>query len=204
MATSEDGHSSDPVRVYLREMGAIPLLTKKREVVLARRMERGQLRMRKAISRSPLIQEMVLEQARRIHNGVEKVDSLVPRGVDPEEAARRRAKAHHQFQDLLTLEQRRSKLMRALERTPPDKRKLRRRRQWKLMRTNALISQAIRGIPFTDNVWRRYSHELERAAESDSGANHSDLRHTLKRIRVGRQEAELAKCDLVEANLRLV
>jgi hypothetical protein len=42
--------------VYLREMGAVPLLTREGEVNLARRMERGKLRMQKAISRSALVQ----------------------------------------------------------------------------------------------------------------------------------------------------
>ena len=52
----ESIYTDDPVRVYLREMGAVPLLTREGEVELARRMERGKLRMQKAISRSPLVQ----------------------------------------------------------------------------------------------------------------------------------------------------
>jgi len=48
----ESIYTDDPVRVYLREMGAVPLLTREGEVDLARRMERGKLRMQKAISRS--------------------------------------------------------------------------------------------------------------------------------------------------------
>ena len=41
----ESIYTDDPVRVYLREMGAVPLLTREGEVNLARRMERGKLRM---------------------------------------------------------------------------------------------------------------------------------------------------------------
>ena len=52
----ESIYTDDPVRVYLREMGSVPLLTREGEVSLARKMERGKLRMQKAISRSPLIQ----------------------------------------------------------------------------------------------------------------------------------------------------
>ena len=52
----ESIYTDDPVRVYLREMGAVPLLTREGEVDLARRMERGKLRMQKAISRSALVQ----------------------------------------------------------------------------------------------------------------------------------------------------
>ena len=51
-APEESIYTDDPVRVYLREMGAVPLLTREGEVNLARRMERGKLRMQKAISRS--------------------------------------------------------------------------------------------------------------------------------------------------------
>src|ERR1039457_5571279 len=46
---------SDPVRVYLREMGASPLLTREGEVEIAKRIERGQLSMLKALSRSPIV-----------------------------------------------------------------------------------------------------------------------------------------------------
>src|ERR671932_1569381 len=69
----ESIYTDDPVRVYLREMGAVPLLTREGEVTLARRMERGKLRMQKAISRSPLIQSLVAEFAELIRRGAEDV-----------------------------------------------------------------------------------------------------------------------------------
>src|SRR3974390_3631583 len=71
----ESIYTDDPVRVYLREMGAVPLLTREGEVDLARRMERGKLRMQKAISRSALVQRVVVdlsEQVRRGSVGLEK------------------------------------------------------------------------------------------------------------------------------------
>src|SRR5512140_2046093 len=46
--------TNDPVRMYLREMGTVPLLTREGEVEIAKRIERGQLRVLKAISRSPI------------------------------------------------------------------------------------------------------------------------------------------------------
>ncbi len=46
--------TNDPVRLYLREMGVVPLLTREGEVSIAKRIERGQLKTRKAISRSPI------------------------------------------------------------------------------------------------------------------------------------------------------
>src|SRR6202008_3433698 len=46
--------TNDPVRLYLREMGVVPLLTREGEVAIAKRIERGQLKTQKAISRSPI------------------------------------------------------------------------------------------------------------------------------------------------------
>ena len=65
----ESIYTDDPVRVYLREMGAVPLLTREGEVDLARRMERGKLRMQKAISRSALVQLQAVEIAEQIRRG---------------------------------------------------------------------------------------------------------------------------------------
>src|ERR1041384_7353911 len=44
--------TNDPVRLYLREMGVVPLLTREGEVAIAKRIERGKIRMQKAISTS--------------------------------------------------------------------------------------------------------------------------------------------------------
>ncbi|MDR3702149.1 MAG: sigma-70 factor domain-containing protein, partial [Candidatus Sulfopaludibacter sp.] len=65
----ESIYTDDPVRVYLREMGAVPLLTREGEVDLARRMERGKLRMQKAISRSALVQGVVVELSESLKKG---------------------------------------------------------------------------------------------------------------------------------------
>ena len=76
----ESIYTDDPVRVYLREMGAVPLLTREGEVDLARRMERGKLRMQKAISRSALVQLVVVELAEQLKKGTEELDNLVDLG----------------------------------------------------------------------------------------------------------------------------
>ena len=65
----ESIYTDDPVRVYLREMGAVPLLTREGEVDLARRMERGKLRMQKAISRSALVQRRGRGTGRAVQEG---------------------------------------------------------------------------------------------------------------------------------------
>ena len=52
--------TNDPVRLYLREMGVVPLLTREGEVAIAKRIERGQLKTQKAISRSPIaVRELI-------------------------------------------------------------------------------------------------------------------------------------------------
>src|SRR5215470_15214099 len=52
--------TNDPVRMYLREMGTVPLLTREGEIELAKRIERGQAAVRKALSPSPLVIREIL------------------------------------------------------------------------------------------------------------------------------------------------
>ncbi|MBM3775589.1 MAG: RNA polymerase sigma factor RpoD, partial [Acidobacteria bacterium] len=61
--------SNDPVRLYLREMGTVPLLTREGEIEIARRIERGQSAVIKALSRSPLVIQEVVGLAGEIRRG---------------------------------------------------------------------------------------------------------------------------------------
>lgn len=61
--------TNDPVRMYLREMGTVPLLTREGEIELAKRIERGQRSVNKALSRSPLIVREIMQMAVEIRNG---------------------------------------------------------------------------------------------------------------------------------------
>ncbi|CAN5709400.1 RNA polymerase sigma factor RpoD [soil metagenome] len=61
--------SNDPVRLYLREMGIVPLLTRQGEVTIAQRIERGQIKTRKAISRSPIAVERLLQMGEDLESG---------------------------------------------------------------------------------------------------------------------------------------
>jgi RNA polymerase primary sigma factor len=54
LSAGEMDKTSDPIRVYMREMGVVPLLTREQEVSIAKRIERGQKRAEKAIARSPI------------------------------------------------------------------------------------------------------------------------------------------------------
>src|SRR5687767_12293251 len=61
--------SNDPVRLYLREMGIVPLLTREGEVTIAKRIERGQIKTRKAISRSPIAVERLIKLGDDLRTG---------------------------------------------------------------------------------------------------------------------------------------
>jgi RNA polymerase primary sigma factor len=61
--------TNDPVRLYLREMGVVPLLTREGEVVIAKRIERGQIRTQKSISRSPIAVEALVKLGEDLRKG---------------------------------------------------------------------------------------------------------------------------------------
>ncbi len=69
--------ASDPVRVYLREMGASPLLTREEEVEIAKRIERGQVTSMKALSRSPIVIQQVLALGEDLKRGLRSIKDLV-------------------------------------------------------------------------------------------------------------------------------
>ena len=61
--------TNDPVRLYLREMGVVPLLTREGEVAIAKRIERGQLKTQKAIARSPIAVRELLKIGQELEAG---------------------------------------------------------------------------------------------------------------------------------------
>jgi RNA polymerase primary sigma factor len=238
----ESIYTDDPVRVYLREMGAVPLLTREGEVDLARRMERGKLRMQKAISRSALVQLAVVSLAEQIKRNEEEVGNVADLG-DVEEGSpadeTRQAEVRQLFAEGAALHRKQQQLAEKLETIPLTNKKARRKCAGKLARSKVETSLAIRQIPFLLPKWKEFSKEIERAVEelgqfeaelkriqerngqasqprikelrreirkreAVAGASLDDLKHTLAVIRHGEIEAERAKKDLVEANLRLV
>jgi RNA polymerase primary sigma factor len=239
----ESIYTDDPVRVYLREMGAVPLLTREGEVDLARRMERGKLRMQKAISRSALVQGVVVELSDALKKGAIEIENLADLG-DVEEGTpadfKVRAESSKKFLDVGLLFRKMQQLEEKVAAMPPASKKPRKRLCAKLNRAKVETSLAIRRCPFRTSKWKEFSREIERAVDEinhlDSetkklevrgtnplvqqrvrelkrevkkrtdaaGASLPELRHSLTVIRHGEAEAERAKKDLVEANLRLV
>lgn len=240
----ESIYTDDPVRVYLREMGSVPLLTREGEVTLARKMERGKLRMQKAISRSPLIQSIVFEFGDLVRRGAEDVDSYVdfgPSDIEEGSAAdlKRRSDVSELFQAFLNASKRLQQTTDKHGSVPAVNKKLRKKWAGKIARATVELSRALRGIPFNLARWKEFVRAIERNAdemslldtevrklelrnsasaqlrvkelkrdlkkkETEAGASLPDLRHSLAVIRHGEIEAERAKKDLVEANLRLV
>ncbi|MDO4681612.1 MAG: RNA polymerase sigma factor RpoD [Lautropia sp.] len=81
---SEFGRTTDPVRMYMREMGSVELLTREGEIVIAKKIEEGLKDMMHAISACPTTIAEVLEQAEKIRAKQIRVDELVDGLLDPE------------------------------------------------------------------------------------------------------------------------
>lgn len=238
----ESIYTDDPVRVYLREMGAVPLLTREGEVNLARRMERGKLRMQKSISRSAIVQMLVVEISERIKTTPEELENFADLG-EPEEGqppdTKKLEEVTADFGEILSLHKKLLQLQEKVNTIALSNKKIRRRWQGKFARCKVEISRTMRRIPWYNSRWKQFSREIDRTIdeillldtemrkleerggpaaqprvrelrrevrkrELTAGASLQDLRHTLAVIRHGEVEAERAKKDLVEANLRLV
>ncbi|WP_432257768.1 RNA polymerase sigma factor RpoD [Cupriavidus sp. TMH.W2] len=80
---SEFGRTTDPVRMYMREMGTVELLTREGEIVIAKRIEAGLKDMVMAISACPVTISEILAHAERVANDEIKIDEFVDGLIDP-------------------------------------------------------------------------------------------------------------------------
>ena len=69
--------NNDPVRLYLREMGTVPLLKRQDEVAIAKRMERGHLMVLKTISRSPIVLKELIAVGKELRNGSQSIKKII-------------------------------------------------------------------------------------------------------------------------------
>jgi RNA polymerase primary sigma factor len=243
--------TNDPVRMYLREMGTVPLLTRDGEIELAKRIEHGQRNVAKALSRSQLIVREAVRMADDLRSGAVSVrDVLIQSDMMVSDEA-----VEQQTADLLNGLEEIDKLNRKALQTAQKllavsrgmKPKQHRTLRWQLGRTVIATSRALRGIPFASVVYRQFSACLRAAVErfrplereisrlqrkieevpqpigsreprkelravmqrveqleQECGASATELRRSLQIVERGEAEAETAKKQLIEANLRLV
>ena len=84
----EASPAEDSVRLYLSEMGAVPLLNKKGEVRLAKRMERGERRMKKGLARSAWLWNRLEEIRLRLNERPDHVRPLIEAGIESKDAVK--------------------------------------------------------------------------------------------------------------------
>ncbi len=241
--------TNDPVRMYLREMGTVALLTREGEVAIAKRIERGQLLVLKTISRSPIVLKELLAIGEELRKGTRSIKEIVQ--FDDEELTEE--KIENKTRQTLRIIDKIEKLYQTalkqavkLERTPKAKKRAYLRGRYQLGRTRVQMSLLVRSIDFNPLEKKRLIdkmrhtverlHSLEREAgrlerradvargetaaearkelrtrrtelkeiEELSEVGLTDLKRTLTLILRGEAEAEQAKKELIEANLRLV
>ena len=83
---SDFGRTTDPVRMYMREMGSVELLTREGEIEIAKRIEEGLKDMVMAISACPMTVQEILNDADAVREGKKRVDEVVDGIVDPNAA----------------------------------------------------------------------------------------------------------------------
>ncbi len=251
--------TNDPVRMYLREMGTVPLLTREGEVAIAKRIERGKLAVIKSISRTPTIAKRILIMGDQLRAGERTIRELVifsDEEITDEVIQERAAEVLGQIEQVRKARLNYGKVLEKVALTPKkDKRKFRRVR-FRALRAWIEVSRRIREIEFTETIKRRLVEEVKDSVDAvqrvqrelegvDRQLNPKaavkakapklkeedkknllrrqkdirlqvkqmidDLEETPERLRrtidvIGRGEwqAEIAKKELVEANLRLV
>ena len=244
---------NDPVRMYLREMGTVPLLTREGEVEIARRIERGQNTVLKSLSRAPLVIQEILSLADETMRDtisardiIQILDPILSDELVEEKRQQFLAASEEisrQYKKILQARQKLQAIPRGM------KPKQHRRQLWELARLVVKTSRQVRAIKFQTPVIRHliervrhaveqfrpverevsklqrkletwpgprteaikdqrkeqrvYSQKLQQL-EEEFGASASELRRTLEIITQAHQEAEAAKKELIEANLRLV
>ena len=242
--------TNDPVRLYLREMGTVPLLTREGEVEIAKRIERGQLNVLKAMARSPIVIKEVVNLGGQLQRGERSINDVIVFSDDlvtEDKVEDRLMETVQSIEDMQKMYKKQNQLLQKFLSTPRTKQaKAHRRLRFALARQRILISRAIRKLDFTisernrliDQIRRQYEayrplekefSRLEKKIEHSKGKNINvlrkdlrsirekvaaiedetqtkgvDLKRTLQTIDRGDAEANYAKRELVEANLRLV
>jgi RNA polymerase primary sigma factor len=190
--------TNDPVRIYLREMGLVPLLTREGEVALAKRIERGQLLVLKTITRSPIIVKELLQIAKDLREGVRSIKETVV--FDDEELTEDKIEKKTR-ETLKTLDKIAAlydvalKQAARLDRTPKSKKRAYLHARYAISRTRIQMSQSARSIEFNSRERNRLIAKLRQTVER----LHSLERETGKlerRVNISRGDSAEARREL--------
>src|SRR5215216_6308515 len=165
--------TNDPVRMYLREMGTVPLLTREGEVEIAKRIERGKLAVIKSISRTPTIAKVIMQMGDALKNDERSIRELVTFVDDEltdEKLDDRKRQVLRQIDAVrkawAVAEKCKEKLDHTMKgATTKDKRKYRKVR-WERMRAHVVLSQLLRKIEFTETIKRRMIDQIKDKVEA--------------------------------------
>jgi RNA polymerase primary sigma factor len=221
-AASEDGEldltpgtlekTNDPVRMYLREMGTVPLLTREGEVAIAKRIERGQLLVLKTITRAPLILKELLQVGEDLRNGSRSIKEIVQ--FDDEELTEEKIEAKtketlKQIDKIAKLYLLAMKLASKLDRVPRAKKRSYLHAKYAVARTRIEMSGLMRELDFNplekkrliDKIHQtvervhfleRETVKLERRVEASKAEVQAEARKDLRARRQELGEIELA------------
>jgi RNA polymerase primary sigma factor len=182
--------TNDPVRMYLREMGTVPLLTREGEVAIAKRIERGKLTVMKLIARTSKVTQEVIEMGEQLKRGERTIRELVvfnEEEITDEKLERRRKQLEKQIdavriahENVAKTEQKYGEdaknAKKVLAKRPAPKpgkkpaaftaeEKKAIRAHWRIRRAKVAVTVAIRKIEFTEMVKRRLIDGLKTAVE---------------------------------------
>ena len=156
--------TNDPVRMYLREMGTVPLLTREGEIELARRIERGQKGVRKSLSRSPVVVQELLLLPNLLEDGtlylrdiLNLPDLMVTDEALDEQKITICASIDEIDKHFQKAQQYRQKLLAVPRATKP---KQHRNLKWSMARSMVRVSKGIRNMPFSSVYMHRLAARL--------------------------------------------
>jgi RNA polymerase primary sigma factor len=154
----------DSVRLYLSEMGAVPLLKKEGEVRLARGMERGERRVRKMLSRCPWVWARLLtikEQLDRKEADLRPLVAMENPEAESKRVARDLSRRLGRIADRVAETE---ELAQKAKERAGGRESVRRRWAWKLGRKRVELTWAILDLPFRPEYWRALSEGFEAVA----------------------------------------
>ena len=162
--------TNDPVRLYLREMGTVPLLTREGEVTIAKRIERGQMNVLKVVSRSPIVIKEVINLGKQLHRGERSITEVVvfQEEVVSEKAIEERLIVMVNGINLVKkLYKKYSRSLQSFLSTPKSKKpKLIRNLRSKVMCQRIDVSKAVRNLFLNANEQLRLIDQLRRHYET--------------------------------------